>query len=276
MFTRLMRRPPFSWATKATLWCLHCIEKFLLFRLWGTIVVQWCIYHAGKRFFAHARIEVYGASYLKNFGDTAIFAVNHASELDIPIICLALYHAGVLRDRMPLIWLVRGKKFYDDMGRIRAWLYGGFLFKLVGGYPVTPKEARPVEDPEGRNRLDAHMALLRAGYSVVIFPEGATTRDGALLPAKAGVAILSEQSQCPVIPMAIEGTFGLSLDDFRTGKKLVRVFFGAPLPLYKIHQRASGGACADNDFAHKRRIMRRARFVMRRIKALLEKHETKE
>lgn len=49
--------------------------------------------------------------------------------------------------------------------------------------------------------------LLKLGKTVVIFPEGARTRDGRLLPFKKGFAILSKELSVPVVPVVIEGTF---------------------------------------------------------------------
>ena len=56
--------------------------------------------------------------------------------------------------------------------------------------------------------LDASLAALRAGESVVIFPEGTITRDPDLNPmeGKTGIARLAIESGAPVIPAALWGT----------------------------------------------------------------------
>ncbi len=232
--------------------------------LWVTKILQNAICYIGKIFFARTRVEVRGKHRVENFRGNVIFAANHASELDPIAVLLALDHAGLLSLRLPLIFLSREKAFYSDMGFPKAVLYGGFLFRLIGAYPVPPKGERT--DVDGRyTTLDTHLALLKAGYSVMIFPEGTRTETGALLPAKMGVAILSEKSRCPVIPMAIDGTFGLSFKDFRNGRKKVRVVFGAPLMLHH-HKTLSGIVSL---FSKKRRYIRKARLVMRAIETML-------
>jgi long-chain acyl-CoA synthetase len=50
-------------------------------------------------------------------------------------------------------------------------------------------------------------ALIRVGKAVVIFPEGARTRDGGLSTFKKAFAILSKEMGVPVVPVAIDGAF---------------------------------------------------------------------
>lgn len=49
--------------------------------------------------------------------------------------------------------------------------------------------------------------VLRNGKSVVIFPEGARTRDGKMLEFKKAFAILSKELNIPVVPFGIKGAF---------------------------------------------------------------------
>jgi long-chain acyl-CoA synthetase len=53
------------------------------------------------------------------------------------------------------------------------------------------------------------------GYSVLVFPEGRHTTDGKLLPFRAGVGLLVSQLGVPVVPMRIDGLFGVK----QSGKK---------------------------------------------------------
>src|SRR3989344_9246113 len=196
--------------------------------LWATLVLHLIIYYIGKVLFFHTRVAVCGEKRMRHFRGSAVFASNHASEMDTIVLCLALDKAGGLFRRLPLIILSREKEFYSVMGWIKATLYGGILFRLLGAYPVTPKKERATVALR-QNRITTHLSLLKLGFSVFIFPEGTRTSTGKLLPAKPGVAILSEQANRPIIPVAIEGTFGLSFADFLSGKRHVRVVFGKPI-----------------------------------------------
>jgi len=48
---------------------------------------------------------------------------------------------------------------------------------------------------------------IRAGRSVVLFPEGTRSRDGSLKPFKKGAFHLAVQAGVPVVPVAITGSF---------------------------------------------------------------------
>jgi long-chain acyl-CoA synthetase len=68
------------------------------------------------------------------------------------------------------------------------------------------------------------------GYSVLVFPEGRHTTDGKMLPFQAGIGLLANNLQIPVVPLRIDGLFELK----QAGKKFtrpgrVKVRIGVPL-----------------------------------------------
>jgi 1-acyl-sn-glycerol-3-phosphate acyltransferase len=54
--------------------------------------------------------------------------------------------------------------------------------------------------------LDAALARLAGGRSLVIFPEETRTRTGELLPFKKGAALLAIRSGLPILPIGLAGT----------------------------------------------------------------------
>ena len=56
------------------------------------------------------------------------------------------------------------------------------------------------------------------GYSVLVFPEGRHTTDGKMLPFRAGIGLLANNLQIPIVPMRIDGVFELK----QAGKKFAR------------------------------------------------------
>jgi 1-acyl-sn-glycerol-3-phosphate acyltransferase len=54
--------------------------------------------------------------------------------------------------------------------------------------------------------VEAALNLLKAGRSLVVFPEETRTRTGELLPFKSGAALLALRSGFPLLPVGIAGT----------------------------------------------------------------------
>jgi len=98
----------------------------------------------------------------------------------------------------------------------------GTLLPKVGAFPVR----RGTPD---RRALRAALELLAQGQVVGIFPEGTRSRDGRLLPAQPGAAMLAVRSRAPVVPVAIAGPYRL----FRP----IRVRFGEPFELTEYYDR---------------------------------------
>ena len=74
--------------------------------------------------------------------------------------------------------------------------------------------------------------LIKAGYSVLIFPEGTRNHDeGTLLPFHAGSFKIAIRTGAPVIPVTITHTGEIFEDHFpRVWPKKVCITFGEPLP----------------------------------------------
>ena len=66
--------------------------------------------------------------------------------------------------------------------------------------------------------------------SVAIFPEGTRTSDGELLSFKKGAAIFAINTDIPVIPVAISGTFSWSKKKlFDMSQSVISFEFGEPI-----------------------------------------------
>lgn len=85
-------------------------------------------------------------------------------------------------------------------------------------------------DSKLRESLQKTAWVLRLKKVVVIFPEGARTRDGKLLPFRKGFAIISKELSVPVVPVAIKGTYeSMSIYDKLPKPKKIKVIFGKPV-----------------------------------------------
>lgn len=91
------------------------------------------------------------------------------------------------------------------------------LFKLpLVGWMM--RMARYVELERGRHSsmtkmLESCRGWLRSGMSVLIFPEGTYSPDGKLLPFKRGAAQLAISEKVPLVPIVLQGTRDLIIED---------------------------------------------------------------
>ncbi len=158
-----------------------------------------------------------------------IFACNHASLMDIPI----LYKALPVEFR----FLVKKELF-----RIPLL---GFAMKTAGYIPIDRSGGRAAV----RSMKEA-AARIREGASIVVFPEGTRTLDGHLQEFKEGGFMLAVKSGCPVVPVAIRGSFSiLKKGDFIARPGEVEVIIG------KAIQVAGSGAAGRKEItrlAHER------------------------
>lgn len=118
-------------------------------------------------------------------GRSFVIAANHESFADIL----------VLLARLPI-----QVRFLAKRGVFRVPILG-WSIAAAGFVPV---------DRGNRVRslatVEAALARLEKGRSLVVFPEETRTRTGELLPFKKGAALLALRSGLPVLPVAIAGT----------------------------------------------------------------------
>src|SRR5688500_1772260 len=142
----------------------------------------------------------------------AVYAVNHASNVEPPILYAAL---APLFPRLRVLYKAELRKLPI---LVRA-------FDLAGFVPLE----RGNRD-QSLPAIDGAAAALRDGNSFLIFPEGTRSRSGKLLPFKKGGFIMALKAQAPVVPVAITG----ARDALRTGEFIIRpvtvhVRFGPPV-----------------------------------------------
>jgi 1-acyl-sn-glycerol-3-phosphate acyltransferase len=115
---------------------------------------------------------------------TYVMVSNHQSGLDI----------------MVLFKLHRHFKWVAKKGLFRIPLIGWNM--ALNGYI-------PIERSRGRSKLqmmDKAADSIRAGNSVILFPEGTRSPDGNLQPYKTGAFRLALDTRCEILPIAIKDT----------------------------------------------------------------------
>ncbi len=114
----------------------------------------------------------------------------------------------------------------EEESHFRWPLYGAVL-RRIGMIPVDRKNHQRAMASLARA---AELIRERAGYSLVILPEGTRTRDGRLRPFKRGGFLLAMESGLEILPIVQVGAGRIN----RRGSRLVRpgrleVFFEPPV-----------------------------------------------
>ncbi|WP_370500383.1 AMP-binding protein [Mycolicibacterium sp. jd] len=172
----------YAWAVYSVLAVSVLVSLVLLPRLaW-----RWRTASGAVRLLARltgTRIAVHGRDRIPD-GPVVVVA-NHPSWLD------GLVLATVLPDSY---------RFVGGEALEHQWLIG-FGLKRLGAEFVERHERR-----EGVADTDRVVALVRAGRSVVIFPEGRLDRAPGLRPFHMGAFIVAAKAGVPVVPLAVRGT----------------------------------------------------------------------
>jgi 1-acyl-sn-glycerol-3-phosphate acyltransferase len=135
----------------------------------------------------HPRVE--GAEWVRDLDRSVIFAANHTSHADTPL----LLHALGDRVRERTVVAAAADYFYERpwLGRIVSLYLNTFPFARSGGAGGV---------------LHAAGQLLRSGWHLLLYPEGTRTTDGSLGEFKPGLGYLATETRTPVVPMHLRGT----------------------------------------------------------------------
>jgi 1-acyl-sn-glycerol-3-phosphate acyltransferase len=162
---------------------------------------------------ALARPRMSGLDRIAHLDEPVIFAANHASHLDAPLLLT------VIPERWRHRMFVAGAADYFFDTRVKAVSFS-FLLNAV------PIERSRVSRDSARRVAE----LLEDGWSLLIFPEGGRSQDGWGQPHRPGAAWLAVRTERPIVPVHIEGTGAI----LPRGSRQVRpgpthVTFGSPL-----------------------------------------------
>lgn len=152
-------------------------------------------------------------------GGNYVFASNHTSALDIPVLFTLL--------PSNFRWIAKNELF-------KIPLFGNAMTSL-GYIPIDRSDNRAA-----MRSISRAAERIAAGASVLIFPEGTRSDSRKLLPFKSGGMALPIRARAQVAPMAILGAAAaLPPRTLQLSPGTVRVIFGKPLPIegYTMKQR---------------------------------------
>jgi 1-acyl-sn-glycerol-3-phosphate acyltransferase len=139
-----------------------------------------------------------------------VYAVNHASALDIPVLYVNL----------PFQFRIAFKK------ELLSYPIVGWQLKRSG--QICLDQQNP-----SRSVGSIRTALkgLKAGIPLVIFPEGGRTPDGEIKPFLPGAFFLAIKAQVDIVPVALVGTYELlPMDTYHIKCRPLEMRVGQPIP----------------------------------------------
>jgi long-chain acyl-CoA synthetase len=177
-----------------------------------------------------AWVHVQGRENLHGLKGPVLFASNHQSYFDTPVIFIAL--GWKCRHRLAPAMRM---EFFDAHFHPRQYsLFHWFTNSLNYFLALLMFNAEPI--PQGgagtRQALRALGRLAEEGWCPLIFPEGRHSRDETILPFQPGVAMIASRLRIPVVPIRVRGVnHVLPPDSGWPRPRRVEVTIGAPMSL---------------------------------------------
>ncbi len=138
-----------------------------------------------------------------------VYAVNHASALDIPVLYVHL----------PFQFRIVFKK------ELLSYPIVGWQLKRSG--QVCIDQQRPTHSIAA---IRSAVKSLKAGMPLVIFPEGGRTPDGEIKPFLPGAFFLAIKAQVDIVPVALVGTYELlPMNTYHIKCRLLEMRVGEPI-----------------------------------------------
>lgn len=153
-------------------------------------------------------------------GDNQVYMANHASYMDIPAL---------------LTVIPTQVRFAAKRSLFSIPIFGWSLW--AGGFIPVDRKNRA----RARDAFAIAVRRLRGGASVLFFPEGTRSHDGGLGTFERGGFLLAIKSGVPVVPVGVEGTYGVMPRHrltVRPGRVTVRL--GEPVPTAGLGVRDRG------------------------------------
>lgn len=140
---------------------------------------------------------------------THVYAVNHVSALDIPVLYACL----------PFQFRIVHKK------ELLSYPIVGWHLKRSGQVCVDQQNpARSV------GQIKSALRTLKNGMPLVIFPEGGRSADGVIKPFLPGAFFLAIKAQVDIVPIALVGTYELlPMDTYHIKPRPLEMRVGEPI-----------------------------------------------
>lgn len=167
-------------------------------RTWSSIILKTLGIH----------VDMEGVERIKGL-ESAVYAANHLSAADIPVLYASL----------PMAFRIMAKK------ELFRYPFLGWYLTRSGQIPIVYGDANA-----SLRSLNRASECVRKGMPLVVFPEGGRAEDGHLQPFMAGAFYVAIRAHAPVVPMAIVGTYEVvPMNSFHVRPGRVQLLIGEPI-----------------------------------------------
>ena len=132
----------------------------------------------------HTRVHVTGAAHVQP-GQPYVIVANHQSNFD-PLVLFAHVPTGMT--------------YVAKRELLKVPIFGAIIRRTGAVFVDRGDSGKAVA------AMQAAADRVRAGQSVLVFPEGTRSRDGQLQPFKKGGFWLAQQAGVPILPVVLRGT----------------------------------------------------------------------
>ena len=175
-------------------------------------------------------VRVSGLDNLEGVTGPVVFASNHQSHFDVPVILMSLpgrWRARIapaaLKEFFKAHFFPEGVAARQVLTNRLNYYLSAFFFNI---FPLPQREAG------ARQTLRYIGEVAGDGYSVLIFPEGVRSESGDIKPFKPGIGMIGARLGLPIIPVRIDGADRVLHTSWKWPKPgPVSVTFGTPIRL---------------------------------------------
>jgi long-chain acyl-CoA synthetase len=185
---------------------------------WLRLLVYYALVWPATQILAHPRIV--GRDHLKDVRGPLLVICNHVTRLaDIGLVLAALPP----RFRNRLATAIGGETLHSMRRPPREWFFAKrWAYQLGYWLIIALFNVFPLPRFSGfRESFRYAGECVDRGYSVLVFPEGETTKSetGEMAPFHSGIGLLAENLRIPIVPIRMDGVWQMN----RQGRRLARI-----------------------------------------------------
>lgn len=163
---------------------------------WTRVLMQHLFFFPLTALFCRRKCT--GEEHLQDLQGPVIFVVNHQSHFDTPVLLMSIpfrFRARIAPAAWQEYFFGEQKEWLMKLWQLVTYnfttiFWNGFMFPQTKGFRKSLRYAGELVDDD---------------WSLLVFPEGARTTTGKMLPFKEGIGFLAKELRIPIVPIKLDG-----------------------------------------------------------------------